>query len=99
MTAARLLNRHGKIENFPPAVLGDRSELALLFKDLATLRTDAPLFSDVDELRWRGPTKEFASWTERMGVPRLAERSVKAHAASIETGRVATASDFLREGR
>jgi 5'-3' exonuclease len=99
MTAARLLNRHGKIENFPPAVLGDRSELALLFKDLATLRTDAPLFSDVDELRWRGPTKEFASWTERMGVPRLAERSVKAHAASIETGRVATASDSLREGR
>src|SRR5687768_7246375 len=49
-TAARLLNRHGSIENFPPGVLGDQHELALLFKTLATLRTDAPLFSDADEL-------------------------------------------------
>ncbi len=51
VTAAQLLNRHGTIENFPPALLGSRRELALLFKDLATLRTDAPLFSGVDELR------------------------------------------------
>ena len=52
---------------FPPEVLGERRELALLFKQLATLRTDAPLFADVDELRWRGPTDAFAAWTERMG--------------------------------
>src|SRR5438094_7448777 len=43
-TAAQLLNRHGQIENFPPSVLGERRDLALLFKNLATLRTDAPLF-------------------------------------------------------
>jgi 5'-3' exonuclease len=81
ITAAQLLNRHGMIENFPPAVLGERRELALLFKNLATLRTDAPLFRDVDELRWHGPADQFASWTERMGVPRLVERCLKAHAA------------------
>src|SRR5687767_6260692 len=44
-TAAQLLNRHGAIESFPTAVLGERRELALLFKTLATLRTDAPLFA------------------------------------------------------
>src|SRR5881296_4674516 len=54
VTAAGLLNQHGIIEDFPPAVLGDRRDLALLFKKLATLRTDTPLFRDVDELRWRG---------------------------------------------
>ena len=42
-------------------VLGDRRELALLFKTIATLRTDAPLFSDVDELRWDGPADAFGS--------------------------------------
>jgi 5'-3' exonuclease len=81
ITAAQLLNRHGSIENFPPAVLGARRDLALLFKDLATLRTDASLFQDVDELRWRGPTPAFASWTERMEAPRLLERSLKAQSA------------------
>ena len=78
VTAVQLLNRHGMIENFPPALLGSRRELALLFKDLATLRSDAPLFGDVDELRWRGPTDTFASWTERMEAPRLLERCLKA---------------------
>ena len=82
--AARLLNRHGAIENFPPEVLGDERDLALLFKDLATLRTDAPLFRDVDELRWRGPTRAFASWTERMEAPLLLERSRKAAALKQE---------------
>ena len=33
---------------------------ALLFRDLATLRTDAPLFENVDELRWTGPSADFA---------------------------------------
>jgi len=51
VTAARLLNRHGAIETFPPEVLGGNRERALLFKKLATLRTDAPLFDTVDELR------------------------------------------------
>ena len=77
ITAARLLNRFGPIEAFPPAELGDSRDLALLFKNLATLRTDAPLFEDVEELRWRGPTNGFAALTERLGDPRLLERCLK----------------------
>jgi len=72
--AARLLNRHGAIEAFPPTLLGEQQELALLFKRLATLRTDAKLFRSVDALRWRGPTPAFAAWTERAASPRLLER-------------------------
>jgi 5'-3' exonuclease len=81
ITAASLLNRHGPIEEFPPGVLGDNRDLALLFKDLATLRTDAPLFHDVDELRWRGPTGAFAAWVEKLEDARLLERSLKAPGA------------------
>lgn len=81
VSAARLLNRHGAIENFPPAVLGDRAPAALLFKDLATLRTDAELFADVDELRWTGSTKTFISWTERLQAPGLLARCLKAEKA------------------
>jgi 5'-3' exonuclease len=78
VSAARLLNKHGVIEDFPAAVLGDSRELALLFKRLATLRTDARLFRDVDELRWRGPTDAFAACVERMGEPRLLRRCLAA---------------------
>jgi 5'-3' exonuclease len=81
VTAAQLLNRHGPIEDFPPTVLGERRDAALLFKNLATLRTDAALFRNVDELRWGGPTSEFAKWSEKMDAPRLLERSLKAHNA------------------
>ena len=81
VAAARLLNRYGAIENFPPEVLGDHRDAALVFKDLATLRTEAALFRDVDELRWRGPTGAFAALTQRMEAPRLLERSLKAQAA------------------
>lgn len=74
VTAARLLNQYGAIEGFPPTVLGDQRQLALLFKELATLRTDAPLFDDVDALRWRGPTSAFAEWAERTDARRLLTR-------------------------
>jgi 5'-3' exonuclease len=77
-TAARLLNRYGPIESFPPGVLGDRRAQALLFKDLATLRADVPLFDDVDELRWRGPLDAFADWTDRFGDEKLLERARRA---------------------
>jgi 5'-3' exonuclease len=50
-TAAQLLNRYGQIENFPSNVLGEQRDLALLFKNLATLRTDAPIFKKVETLR------------------------------------------------
>ena len=79
--AARLLNRHGAIEAFPPAVLGDRLPLALLFKRLATLRSDAPLFRRAEALRWRGPTDAFVAWTDGANAPRLLERCLKAAAA------------------
>jgi 5'-3' exonuclease len=71
-TAAQLINRHGPLENFPPDVLSKENRpLALLFKELAILRTDEPLFDDVDELRWRGATPEFASVAEKIENPRL----------------------------
>ena len=78
VTAAQLLNKHGAIEDFPDAVLGDKKALALLFKQLATLRTDAPLFTAVEALRWRGPTAAFGEWAERLEAPRLVERARKA---------------------
>ncbi len=77
-TAANLLNRHGPIESFPANVLGEQRERALLFKKLATLHTDAPLFETVERLRWRGLTPAFAAWTERMEAPQLLERCEKA---------------------
>jgi 5'-3' exonuclease len=77
-TAARLITRYGPIEQFPADVLGGQNrEDALLFKRLATLRTDAPLFADVDELRWRGPAPSFASVAETIGDARLATRMQK----------------------
>jgi 5'-3' exonuclease len=80
-SAASLLTRYGPIEDFPPQALGERRDLALLFKKLATLRTDAPLFSDVDELQWRGPTARFSTCAARIGDPRLLARTDKAFAA------------------
>jgi 5'-3' exonuclease len=77
-TAAQLLNRYGPIEKFPSNVLGERRDLALLFKNLATLRTNAPLFRKVETLRWRGATPAFAAWADRMKAPRLLERCEKA---------------------
>ena len=80
-SAAQLLNRYGKIENFPRKVLGEQREFALLFKKLATLRTDAPLFKKVETLRWRGATPEFAKWAKLMEAPRLLDRCEKAAGA------------------
>ncbi len=77
-TAARLITRYGALEEFPPETFQGQRDLALLFKDLATLRTEAPLFTGVEELRWRGPTASFAARAERLGDPRLAERAQKA---------------------
>jgi len=81
ITAARLLNQYGIIEDFPPGALGDNHHLALLFKDLATLRTDAALFDDLDQLRWLGPTSAFASYARSIGADRVLERSLRAPAA------------------
>lgn len=73
--AARLLNQYGPIEAFPEKVLKEKREQALLFKRLATLRNDSLLFSNVDSLRWQGPTAAFQAFAEKMGEPRLLERA------------------------
>jgi 5'-3' exonuclease len=84
-TAAQLLNRFGRIEKFPSNVLGEQRKLALLFKKLATLRTDAPLFKKLETLRWHGPTQGFAAWTEKMKAPQLMERCQRAAARIAES--------------
>ena len=76
--AARLINQYGALEDFPPAVLGEQRELALLFKNLATLRADAPLFTNVDDLRWRGPTEGFGAMTAELGSEALLGRCLRA---------------------
>jgi hypothetical protein len=75
-----MLNKYGPLESFPPDALSDRRELALLFKQLATLRTDAPLFDSVAALEWRGPTPDFAAFAERIGDSRIVARAEKARA-------------------
>lgn len=80
--AAALIGRYGAIELFPPEVLGERQPLALLFKRLATLRSDATLFESVDELRWPGPTARFHATCRRLGAPRLPARATSAAMAS-----------------
>jgi 5'-3' exonuclease len=76
--AAGLIDRFGRIEDFPPEILGERQSLALLFKQLATLKDDAPLFSNSSTLKWRGARQEFAAIAQKLGEPRLAERAAKA---------------------
>jgi len=80
--AASLIERHGRIEDFPPHILGERRELALLFKTLATLREDAALFANVEQIRWQGPTQRFGAVAEKVGDPRLVSRAEKALAAA-----------------
>ena len=77
-TAANLINRYGHIEKFPAEVFQQNNrELALLFKDLATLRTNAPLFKNVDQLRWQGPLDSFPTVAKQIDDVRLAERVEK----------------------
>jgi 5'-3' exonuclease len=75
-SAAAVLARYGHIEAIPEdwrtwgvnaanagalsRVLAEEREHALLFRTLATLRSDLPLFQSVDELEWKGPTPAFA---------------------------------------
>ena len=79
--AASLIGRYGKIDQFPPEALKGQMEMALLFKKLATLRTDAPVMANVDELRWLGSTGSFAECCARMSATTLPARAQKAFAA------------------
>jgi 5'-3' exonuclease len=77
-TAASLINRYGHLEDFPTEVLNDANRsFALLFKNLAMLRTDIPLFRKVEDLRWKGPTEAFAEVCKNIGDARLATRVAK----------------------
>jgi len=85
-TAAQLINRFGRLEEFSTSVLNEEKRgLALLFKELAILKTDAPLFDDVDELEWRGATPEFAAVAEKIENPRLLTKVRKLERTLRET--------------
>lgn len=57
------------------ATLVAGQELAYLFRDLATLRSEAPVLGHVDDLRWQGPRPQLAAMGQRLRAPRLAERA------------------------
>ena len=80
-SASAVLSRFGKLEAIPSdprdwqvnvsnpkglsEVLNSKRDLAFLFRDLATLRTDLPLFVTVDDLLWKGPTTTFPPIADR----------------------------------
>ena len=88
-----MLSRHQHLEAIPTEVaewdlqmrgaaglatsLREHWDDALLFRDLATLRSDAELFDDVEELRWKGPTQEFLALCEQLGAPDLVDEVAK----------------------
>ena len=90
-SAAVVLARYGHLEQIPKlamhwevpvrgalrlaTTLAEQRERALLFRELAILRTDAPIGVDVEALRWRGPRPGFAAWAERLGTKALHERA------------------------
>jgi len=90
-SAATVLARYHHLEHIPKlgtewdvavrgamrlaTTLAEQREQALLFRELATLREDAPIGADVDALRWRGPRTDFAAWSARLGTPALDERA------------------------
>ena len=83
-SAATVLGRYEHLEHVPKlatkwdvavrgatrlaATLTEQRERALLFRELATLRVDAPIGADVDALRWRGPRADFAAWSGRLAL-------------------------------
>ena len=76
-SAIVLIEKYGHIEDWPASVMPERREDLALFKQLATLRTDLPLFRKVDELEWQGPTPAFEKLATRMGAERLLARVAK----------------------
>jgi 5'-3' exonuclease len=51
-------------------------EDALLFRTLATLRVDVPVFTSIDDLLWRGPAEDFKRTIERLKAPDLFRRAL-----------------------
>ncbi|MCY4455620.1 MAG: flap endonuclease [Chloroflexi bacterium] len=93
-SSATVLARYGHIEAIPPdpaewditvrgaarlaTALVEGYDEAMLFRDLATLRTSEPLFESVEELRWAGPTPEFEALAEHLRSPGLLTRALAA---------------------
>jgi 5'-3' exonuclease len=108
-SAATLLARYHHLEHIPElatgwdvavrgsgrlaATLTEQRGRALLFRELATLRADAPIGADVEALRWMGPRADFAAWSARLGTPQLHERAVRLAAASREESAKGNRSD------
>jgi 5'-3' exonuclease len=93
-TAANLIGRFGPIEKFPADVLNaENRKFALLFKELATLRVDAPVNAKVSELRWNGPTEKFSTLAEKMGDLGLPKRVARAYQRSTVTSRLSLSKD------
>jgi 5'-3' exonuclease len=90
-SAATVLARYQHLEHIPKlatewdvsvrgalrlaTTLTEQRERALLFRELATLRADAPIGADVDAVRWAGPRPDFEAWAQRLGTPELRERA------------------------
>jgi len=97
-SAATVLARYRHLEHVPKlaiewdvsvrgalrlaTTLGEQRDRALLFRELATLRADAPVDPDVNALRWTGPRQEFAAWCDKLGAP-----SLRARAETLATAR------------
>jgi len=93
-TAAAVLARWQHIEEIPSdpiswgvplrgadrlsATLEEQRDLAYLFRDLATLRTDEPLFATVEALRWPGPAPAFEEVARGLEAVELWERAQRA---------------------
>ena len=83
-SAAAVLAKFGRVDAIPDdyaawgmkitrgaslaATLTRDRELARLFRDLATLRTDVPVFDSVDELEWKGPTPALPALRRRLAI-------------------------------
>ncbi len=89
--AAVALSQYGSLERIPrdwqqwhPGIRRARAlseslfsawDDAVLFRTLASLRLDVPVFNNIDELRWTGPRTDFAAWCDRLRVPELVKRA------------------------
>jgi 5'-3' exonuclease len=98
-SAARVLAKFPHLESIPSdcrewhvnvtsaatlaATLSRQRDEALLFRKLATLRTDIPLFDNVDELQWAGPTPAFTKIAEQMDAAVTGKRRSFGRRASI----------------
>jgi 5'-3' exonuclease len=60
------------------AVLSEQWTAAILFRTLATLKVDVPVFGSVEDLRWKGPAADFERFCDRIRFPALHPRATAA---------------------